>query len=407
MTYDYFACLPLADRDQIAGLNEGFATDSAPHKVNLGMGTYKDENGKPWVLPVVRKASAILAANADLDHEYNPISGIPEFYNAAAKLIFGPNSKAIKEGRVSSTHTVSGTGSNQLGALFLQHFYDFPSSGKKIHVPNPTWVNHDPLFRLAGLEPVEYAYYDPKTIGLDFPGFKGSLEQAEEGSVFLVHACAHNPTGVDPTAEQWEELVEVILAKKHFIFIDAAYQGFASGDLDKDASTIRLLTDRNVPLLVCQSFSKNAGLYGQRVGALHVVTASKAIAHNVHSQVENLQRAQISCPPAWGARVVTLILNTPELFELWKIDVKMMADRIKAIRKTLRAELEKLGTPGTWDHITNQIGMFSYTGLTPAQSRALIDKSYYLLTSGRISMSSLNEHNVAAFAKAIDEVVRA
>ncbi|CED82622.1 aspartate aminotransferase [Phaffia rhodozyma] len=407
MTANVFSEISYAAPDPIFALTAGYKADPSPNKINLGVGAYRDDTGKPWVLPVVKKAAALIEADGEIDHEYLPIAGLPDFVAGAAKLILGENSPAIAEGRVASTQTISGTGANHLGALFLHKFYPFPSSGKKIYVSNPTWANHNSIFSLIGFEPVPYPYYDPKTIGLDFPGFKGSLEQAEEGSVFLVHACAHNPTGVDPTAEQWEELVEVILAKKHFIFLDSAYQGFASGDLEKDATAVRMMVDRGVPLLICQSFAKNAGLYGERVGALHIVPGSKESATKIQSQVALLQRAEISSPPAWGARVMALILGSPQLFAEWKVQIKQMADRIIEMRQQLRAELERLGTPGKWNHITDQIGMFSFTGLKPEQTKILLEKySVYLTSNGRISMAGLNKSNVSIFAKAVDEVVR-
>ena len=210
-----------------------------------------------------------------------------------------------------------------------------------------------------GIEPVEYAYYDPKTIGLDFDGFTEALRNAPEKSVFLIHACAHNPTGVDPTPEQWKAIAEVIRKKKHFTFFDSAYQGFASGDLDKDAWAVRYFVEQGLPLLVCQSFAKNAGLYGERVGALHVVPSDVDAANRVRSQLSVLQRSEISNPPSHGARLVSLILNTPELFEDWKRDIRTMAGRIIDMRKELHRLLtQELRTPGNWDHIINQIGMF-------------------------------------------------
>jgi len=206
---------------------------------------------------------------------------------------------------------------------------------------------------------VEYAYYDPKTIGLDFVGFTEALRNAPEKSVFLIHACAHNPTGVDPTNEQWKAIAEVIREKKHFTFFDSAYQGFASGDLDKDAWAVRYFVEQGLPLLICQSFAKNAGLYGERVGALHVVPSDVDAANRVRSQLSVLQRSEISNPPSHGARLVSLILNTPELFEDWKRDIWTMAGRIIEMRKELHRLLtEELRTPGNWDHIINQIGMF-------------------------------------------------
>jgi len=226
--------------------------------------------------------------------------------------------------------------------------------------------------------------------------------------VFLLHACAHNPTGVDPTAEQWEKIAEIMLAKKHYAFFDCAYQGFASGDLDRDSSAVRYFVKQGVPMLVCQSFAKNAGLYGERVGALHIVPPTKDAADRVKSQLSVLQRSEISNPPSHGARLVALILNDAGLFEEWKRDIKTMAGRIIDMRKELYSLLtEELKTPGSWEHIINQIGMFSFTGISAEQSKGLTEKAHiYLTTNGRISMAGLNSHNVRYFAENLDKVVR-
>ncbi|KAH9484241.1 Aspartate aminotransferase, cytoplasmic [Psilocybe cubensis] len=378
MTAELWQDVPLAPPDSIFQLTAAYKADTFKDKVNLGVGAYRDNDNKPWVLPVVKKATAILLNDESLDHEYLPITGLAEFTTAAAKLILGADSPAIKEGRVVSVQTISGTGANHLGALFLSKFYKW-NGPARVYLSNPTWgkpfnyipsnilgtegrsANHHAIFRNVGIEPVEYAYYDPKTIGLDFNGFIDALKGAPERSVFLLHACAHNPTGVDPTPEQWKAIAEVIASKKHYTFFDCAYQGFASGDLDKDAWAVRLFVELGLPLLVCQSFAKNAGLYGERVGALHVVSPNTETANRVKSQLSVLQRSEISNPPSHGARLVSLILNDAGLFEEWKRDIQTMAGRIIEMRRELHRLLtEKLQTPGNWDHIVNQIGMFRY-----------------------------------------------
>jgi len=235
-------------------------------------------------------------------------------------------------------------------------------------------VNHFAIFRNIGIEPITYKYYDPKTITLACNEFLGTLASAPDRSAILLHACAHNPTGVDPNREQWGQIADVMLQKGHYAFFDCAYQGFASGDLDRDAWAVREFVKRGVPLLICQSFAKNAGLYGERIGALHVVTPSTQVADKVRSQLSVLARSEISNPPAHGARLVTLILNNPELFEQWKEDIKTMAGRIIEMRKELHRLLtEEFKTPGTWDHIIDQIGMFRQeTFLSHAHSTLLI-----------------------------------
>lgn len=399
--------VPLAPPDAIFKITAAYKADTNPLKVNLGVGAYRDDDGKPWVLPVVKKATQVLLNDPNLDHEYLPITGLPEFTSAAARLILGSQSPAINDGRVVSAQTISGTGANHLGALFLSRFYHF-NGEKRVYLSSPTWANHHAIFKNVGITPVDYAYYDPRTVGLDLAGFLSALDGAPDGSVFLLHACAHNPTGVDPTEEQWATIADAMLKKKHYAFFDCAYQGFASGDLDRDASAVRYFVQRGVPLLVCQSFAKNAGLYGERIGALHLVAETKEASDRVKSQLSVLQRSEISNPPAHGARLVALILNNAELFEEWKQDIKTMAHRIIAMRDELYKLLtDEFKTPGTWNHITKQIGMFSFTGLNASQSQTLIDKYHiYLTSNGRISMAGLNSKNVRYVAESIDKVVR-
>lgn len=399
--------VPLAPPDSIFKLSAAYKADPFKDKINLGVGAYRDDDNKPWVLPVVKKATSILLNDETLDHEYLPITGLAEYTGAAAKLILEPECSAIKEGRTVSVQTISGTGANHLGALFLSRFYTF-NGNPTVYLSKPTWANHHAILKNVGINPVDYAYYDPKTIGLDFQGLTEALKNAPDRSVFLLHACAHNPTGVDPTQEQWKAIAEVIAAKKHYSFFDCAYQGFASGDLDRDAWAVRYFVDQGLPLLVCQSFAKNAGLYGERVGALHIVAPDKSIAERVKSQLSVLQRSEISNPPSHGARIMSLILNDATLFGEWKEDIKTMSGRIIQMRNELYRLLTKeLHTPGNWDHIVNQIGMFSFTGISNGQSQWLVEKGHiYLTANGRISMAGLNTHNIEYFARALDGVVR-
>ncbi|KAG6878686.1 hypothetical protein C0993_011501 [Termitomyces sp. T159_Od127] len=387
-------------------LTAAYQADTFEKKINLGVGAYRDDDNKPWVLPVVQKASERILKDTSLDHEYLPITGLGSFTSAAAKLILGTASPGIQENRVVSVQTISGTGANHLGALFLSRFYKWNGS-PKVYLSKPTWANHQAIFKNVGIEPVDYPYYDPKTIGLDFNGFIGALQNAPTKSVFLLHACAHNPTGVDPTEEQWKAIADVMLAKKHYAFFDCAYQGFASGDLDRDAWAVRHFVERGVALLVCQSFAKNAGLYGERVGALHVVSSTKEAADRVRSQLSVLQRSEISNPPTYGARVVSLILNDAALFEEWKADVKTMAGRIIEMRAELHRLLtEELKTPGSWEHIVKQIGMFSFTGINAEQSRRLVEEEHiYLTANGRISMAGLNSRNISVVHYVIEAVM--
>jgi aspartate aminotransferase len=331
------------------------------------------------VLPVVQKAKDAIAGDHSLDHEYLPITGLPEFTSASLKLILGADSPAIREQRACAVQTISGTGANHLGGLFLErHYGPWQKSGasKTIYVSNPTWANHKAIFNNVGLEVKDYPYYDPKTIGLDYKGYMSAIESAPDKSVFLVHACAHNPTGVDPNREQWQDLAQAFIKKGHFVFFDCAYQGFASGDLDNDAWAVRHFVEQKIPLLICQSFAKNAGLYGERVGNLAVVARTPEEGKAIFSQLSVLSRSEISNPPTYGARIVALILNDEKMFGLWKKDIETMAHRIvrlplfyvKAVEQDANKQIDmrkalhdlltnKLKTPGNWDHILSQIGM--------------------------------------------------
>lgn len=411
-TQENFSTTPLAPPDAIFQLTAAYKADQFQNKVNLGVGAYRDDSGKPWILPVVRNVKKELTEDPDLDHEYQPITGLPTFTSASSALILGSNSTAILEKRVAKAQTISGTGANHLGGLFLAKFYQpwqaKPSSERVVYLSNPTWANHKAIFGNLGLVTKDYPYYDPKTISLDYNGLVNALNSAPPLSVFLLHACAHNPTGVDPTRDQWRELANIFLSKGHYAFFDCAYQGFASGDLDNDAWAVRHFVDRHVPLLVCQSFAKNAGLYGERVGCLNIVAKDSDEAARIQSQVSVLQRSEISNPPAYGARIVSKILNEPKHFEQWKEDVRTMANRIIDMRKKLRDLLEnKHKTPGSWAHITNQIGMFSFTGLSPPQAEKMIETAHiYMTGNGRISMAGLNTSNVEYVADCIDKAVR-
>ncbi|KAF2437896.1 aspartate aminotransferase [Karstenula rhodostoma CBS 690.94] len=402
--------VPQAPEDALFGLMAAFRRDEDPNKVDLGIGAYRDDNAKPWVLPVVKKADDIIRNDPNLNHEYLPIAGLADFTSASQKLILGGDSPALKEKRVTSLQTVSGTGAVHLGALFLAKFYKTDSQ-PTAYFSDPTWPNHFQIFSNVGLSHKTYPYFSKETKGLDFDGFYNSIQNADEGSIVVLHACAHNPTGVDLTQDQWKKIAEVIRAKKHFPFFDTAYQGFASGDLARDGWAIRYFVEQGFELCIAQSYAKNFGLYGERAGCFHFVTSPSADAQStvgrIASQLAILQRSEISNPPAYGARIASLVLNTPELFAQWEDDLRTMSGRIIEMRKALRSKLEELGTPGTWNHITDQIGMFSFTGLSEKQVLKLREDSHvYMTKNGRISMAGLNTHNIDYFAKAVDKAVR-
>ncbi|KAH0544279.1 hypothetical protein FGG08_001542 [Glutinoglossum americanum] len=402
--------VPLAPEDPLFGLMAAYRADDFKEKVDLGIGAYRDDDAKPWVLPVVKRAQEILRNDPALNHEYLPIAGLAPFTSAAARLILGSDSPALKEGRTTSIQTISGTGAVHLGGLFLSKFYPRPAS-QPVYFSNPTWANHNQIFSNVHLPIKTYPYFSPSTRGLDFDGMISALESAPEGSIILLHACAHNPTGVDPTREQWKEIAKVVRARNHFPFFDCAYQGFASGDLGNDAWAVRYFISEGFELCIAQSFAKNFGLYGQRAGCFHFVTSPSADAREtvkrIASQLAILQRSEISNPPAYGARIASLILNDEKLFAEWEDNLRTMSGRIIDMRRALRGKLEEMGTPGSWKHITEQIGMFSFTGLSEKQvAKIREDAHVYMTKNGRISMAGLNTHNIDYFAKAVDKVVR-
>lgn len=400
--------VPQAPEDPLFQLMRLYRADDSKTKVDLGIGAYRDNNGKPWVLPVVRKAEDIIHNDPEANHEYLPIAGLSTLTSKAAELIFGAASPALAEKRVVSVQTISGTGAVHLGGLFLARFYH---GQRTVYLSNPTWANHNQIFANVGLDRALYPYFDKQSRGLDFAGMTAAIEAAPDHSVILLHACAHNPTGVDPTPDQWHQLADLLRRKHHLPFFDCAYQGFASGDLARDASAIRYFVEQGFELLVAQSFAKNFGLYGERAGCLHFVAAPGAggpdTATRVTSQLALLQRSEISNPPSYGARIASTVLNNAALFAEWEDNLRTMSGRIIGMRKALREKLEALGTPGTWNHITEQIGMFSFTGLSEPQVNQLREKFHvYMTKNGRISMAGLNTNNIEYFAKAVDQVVR-
>ncbi|KAK4499133.1 hypothetical protein PRZ48_009645 [Zasmidium cellare] len=403
---------PQAPEDPLFGLMAAYRRDTDPKKIDLGIGAYRDDNAKPWVLPVVKQADELLHKDPELNHEYLPIAGLPDFTSASQKLILGKKSPAIQEKRAVSVQTISGTGAVHLGALFLARFYNPSNSdAKAVYVSTPTWANHNQIFGNVNLPVKGYPYFSKQTKGLDFDGMLGAIQQAPEGSIILLHACAHNPTGVDPTQEQWKKIAEVMKAKHHFPFFDTAYQGFASGSLEKDGWAINYFVEQGFELLIAQSYAKNFGLYGERAGCFHFITSPGSHAaetiSRVGSQLAILQRSEISNPPAYGARIASLVLNDDKLFAQWEEDLRTMSGRIIDMRNALRSKLEELKTPGTWNHITDQIGMFSFTGLNPDQVNKLREQYHiYMTQNGRISMAGLNTKNIDYFAKSVNSVVK-
>lgn len=400
--------VPQAPADPILGVAAAYRVEKRKDKVNLSIGAYRDEIGRPYVLQCVREAEARLVKNPP-GHEYLPIAGLESFSKGALKMALGPDGEYIEHNRVSSVQALSGTGSLTLAASFLRSFAHKDELGNlpSVYLPSPTWGNHKKIFPTRGVSVKEYRYWDKRTGLVDIEGLLADVKAAPAGSVFLFHACAHNPTGADPTHADWERIYDAVKSKKHVVIFDSAYQGFASGDPENDAYALRLFAKRGAPplMMICQSFAKNLGLYGERVGALHVVCQNPQEAQRVKSQLQIIIRAMYSNPPAWGARLADQIFADRELTMLWRKEMAMMAGRIGEMRGKLVDALRVAGSKRDWEFIKKQIGMFSFTGMTKRQCQAITNEhAVYLTMNGRISMAGLNDTNVDKVAKAIHDV---
>eukprot|EP01080_Neovahlkampfia_damariscottae_P000327 gene327-6741_t len=401
-TQSSFGDIPMAPPDAILGISAAFKEDNHKNKVNLSIGAYRDEEGKTFLLRAVEKVEKQLAEEK-LNKEYLPQDGLKEFYEATRIFLLGKEDEAIKENRVASCQSISGTGALRLGLAFIKKFLP---QNTIVYVSNPTWGNHNQICDHVGLKVEKYPYFDKKTKGLDFENMKDCFLNAPERSILLLHACAHNPTGVDPTEEQWLEIAKICKKKKHIPFFDSAYQGFASGDIVKDAFAVRLFSKLGFELICSQSFAKNFGLYGERIGTVHIICKNKELKESLTSQMKLIVRGMYSSPPLHGARIVSRILNDKELYSLFEEDLKKMSNRIKFMRKRLFECLMKKNTPGDWKHILNQIGMFTFTGLNTKQVERMVNHFHiYMISNGRISMAGLNESNVDYVASAIYDCV--
>mmetsp|Transcript_31553 Transcript_31553/g.47692 ORF Transcript_31553/g.47692 Transcript_31553/m.47692 type:complete len:421 (+) Transcript_31553:108-1370(+) len=401
LSVDPWSSVPMAPPDPIIGLTEMFKKDSFEKKVNVGVGAYRDDSGKPYILPCVREAEQILQ-NQLVDHEYSTIAGDSDFVDLALRFAYGNDSAPLLENRIGGVQALSGTGGLRVFGELLKKF-----GHEHIYVPNPTWGNHIPIMTNAGLEVRKYAYYNSETSELDFEQMIADISKMPEGSCILLHACAHNPTGMDPTMEQWKQLSDLIMERKLLPFFDCAYQGFASGDAPTDAAALRLFVEDGHKLALVQSFSKNFGLYGQRVGALSIVGEDPEEAARVVSQLKLVIRPMYSNPPRHGSRLVATILSDPKLTQDFIDQCKGMADRIHGMRTALRTKLEDAGSTHNWDHITKQIGMFAYSGMTKDQVMAMREKHHiYCTADGRISMAGVTSGNVDYIANAMHDVTK-
>jgi aromatic-amino-acid transaminase len=396
-----FESVELAPRDPILGLNEQYVADERPGKVNLGVGVYYDDQGRVPLLKCVHQAE-VDRVQAGAAHSYLPIEGLSALNSAARRLVLGKDSEAVTSGRAFTVQAVGGTGALKIGADYLKQL--LPAA--KVAISTPSWENHRALFERAGFEVVEYAYYDAHTHGLNLSGMLASLDALPDGSIVVLHACCHNPTGVDPTANQWRQIAQTIQTKNLVPFLDMAYQGFGDG-LEQDAATVRLFVEMGLRCLISTSFSKSFSLYGERIGALTVVTGSADEAKRVLSQVKRAIRTNYSNPPTFGGAVVAEVLNNAALFKLWDTELADMRERIKQMREQLVAKLKAAGIETNFDFVLTQKGMFSYSGLTAAQVDALRERhGIYAVSSGRICVAALNSQNIDTVVNAIADVIK-
>ncbi|WP_303245582.1 MULTISPECIES: amino acid aminotransferase [Chromobacterium] len=397
-----FSAVELAPRDPILGLNEAFNADTRTTKVNLGVGVYSDDNGKIPLLAAVKAAEKARLETMP-PRGYQPIEGAQAYDSAVQNLLFGADSELIKAGQVVTAQALGGTGALKIGADFLKRL----NREAKVYISNPSWENHRALFESAGFEVENYPYYDAATRGVDFDGMRAFLAQLPAGSVIVLHACCHNPTGADLSDAQWAEVVQVCRERGLVPFLDMAYQGFADG-IDADAVAVRLFSASGLQFFVSSSFSKSFSLYGERVGALSIVTAGKEESARVLSQLKRVIRTNYSNPPIHGGAVVAAVLSNPELRQLWEDELAGMRDRIRAMRVGLVEAIKAEGVAQDFSFVAQQRGMFSYTGLSAAQvERLRADFGIYAVSTGRICLAALNNKNLAYVASAIAQVVKA
>ncbi|MCC7216575.1 MAG: aspartate/tyrosine/aromatic aminotransferase [Burkholderiales bacterium] len=394
------SAVELAPRDPILGVTEAFVADKNPRKVNLGVGVYNDDNGKLPVLDCVKAAEHAMAAKS-APRGYLPIDGIPAYDRAVQRLLFGADSEIVTSGRAITVQALGGTGGLKVGADFLRRF----APAAQVWISDPSWENHRALFETAGFTVHPYAYYDAASRGLDFPAMIAALEGIPAGGIVVLHACCHNPTGVDPDATQWGRIVEVVRGRGLVPFVDFAYQGFGDG-IDADGEVVRRFAATPGPLFVSNSFSKSFSLYGERVGTLSVVASDKDEATRVLSQIKRLVRANYSTPPTHGGEIVAQVLGTPELRALWEAELAMMRNRIKLMRAELVERLHERLPGRDFRYVLAQRGMFSYSGLTKAQVARLRDEySIYAVDTGRICVAAINSKNVDYIADAVAKVI--
>jgi aromatic-amino-acid transaminase len=400
MSQSFLASVEMAPRDPILGVTETFNADTNPRKVNLGVGVYYDDNGKVPVLECVRRAEQKLAETA-LPRNYLPIDGLQAYDRGVQELVFGKDSQALREQRVVTVQTLGGTGGLKVGADLLRRL----NGSTQIWISDPSWENHQALFDYAGFKVQAYPYYDPATHGVRFDTMMDTLRKLPAGATVVLHACCHNPTGVDLAPDQWEQVIKVVNERGIVPFLDMAYQGFADG-LEADAAVVRRFAAACPVVLVSTSFSKSLSLYGERVGALSVVAGTPDEATRALSQLKRVIRTNYSNPPTHGGQAVVTVLNTPELRSLWDKELGEMRERIKVMRRQLVDKIRSNRSDFDFGFIVRQRGLFSYSGLTRDQVRRLREEySLYAIESGRICVPALNSRNIDYVAKAIASVL--
>lgn len=400
MSQSPFSAVTLAPADPILGLTEAFVADKNPKKVNLGVGVYQDGAGKVPVLAVVREAEKLWYDKED-SKSYIAIDGVPAYRKEVQELLLGAGSELIAAGRVVTAQAIGGTGALKLGADFLKRF--LPNS--ELYLSSPSWENHRAVFETAGFVVKEYPYYSAESHGLDFAAMKAAFARLPAKSIVLLHACCHNPTGVDLSAAQWEEVVNLVRERDLVPFIDFAYQGFGVG-IEEDAVAVRAFTRAGLPCLISSSFSKSFSLYRERVGAITFVTADADEAKRVTSQLKRVIRTNYSSPSSHGGQLVALVLGNPELREKWEGELTEMRVRIQKMRGLFVQRLKAHGIARDFSFIEQQCGMFSYSGLELDKVRRLrAEFGLYLVDSGRICVAALNEHNLDYVTEAIAAVL--
>lgn len=387
--------------DPILGLKEKFVADNNPKKVNLGVGVYYDEEGKLPVLECVKEAEKRIADPIS-PRPYLPMEGLPGHRKACQNLLFGKDSAVLKENRVATIASIGGSGALKIGAEFINEWY--PDS--KCYVSDPTWGNHISIFEYSNVPVAKYPYYDKNTNSVKFDEMLAFFKTLNKNDVIILHPCCHNPTGVDLTQAQWDEVLQVIQQQELIPFMDIAYQGFGE-DMESDVYAIRKAVDMGLPLFVSNSFSKNLSLYGERVGGLSVVCPSAELAERVFGQLQFTVRRTYSNPPSHGGHIVDIVMNDEQLYQQWVGEVYAMRDRIKAMRLKLKSVLEAKVPGRNFDYLTSQNGMFSFTGLTPEQvERLATEFGIYMVSNSRMCVAGLNSSNIDYVANSMAEVLK-